>query len=192
MVKNKPLKIGFDLDGVILYNPMRIFRPFASFLRPYIFHRKNRKFYFPKTRLEKFIWRLLHHSSLWIAPGVEDILNLSKKGKIEAYIITARYSFLKDDFTNWIKKIDPYQYLNASIYNKNDEQPHLFKEKIIDKLNLDVFVEDNWGIVNYLSKKKPEKTKIYWIYNLFDKNISYIYKKPNLKEVFKALKKEIL
>ncbi len=65
-------------------------------------------------------------------------------------------------------------------YNENDEQPHFFKERLIDKLNLDIFVEDNWNIVEHLNNKY--KGKIYWIYNLFDKTISYQYKFSSLKK----------
>jgi hypothetical protein len=58
---------------------------------------------------------------------------------------------------------------------------------MIKKLNLDIFVEDNWDIVKYL--KNIKKTKIFWIYNLLDKKIKYQYKFKSLKEVVSFLKK---
>jgi hypothetical protein len=63
---------------------------------------------------------------------------------------------------------------------------------MIKKLNLDIFVEDNWDIAKYLktqnSKLKTEKkTKIFWIYNLLDRNIKYWYKFSSLKEVIKKI-----
>lgn len=189
MQKDKVLRVGFDLDGVLLYNPARILRPFAQFLRPFVFRKKGRKFYFPNTRIEKIVWRFLHKSSMWIAPGMKDILELAREKKIQAYIITARYDFLKHDFEGWVKKIDGSKLFTGHHYNITNKQPHLYKEHMIEKLDLDIFVEDNWGIVQHLSKQLKSKVKIFWIYNIFDKNINYMYKFPTLKTVSEWLKK---
>jgi cytochrome c len=63
---------------------------------------------------------------------------------------------------------------------------------MIKKLNLDIFVEDNWDIAKYLKNqnsklKTGKKTKIFWIYNLLDRNIKYRYKFSSLKEVIKKI-----
>jgi len=58
---------------------------------------------------------------------------------------------------------------------------------MINKLDLDIFVEDNWDIVKHL-KMKNEKLKIYWIYNIFDRSINYKYKFSSLKNVINYLK----
>jgi len=191
-MKNKVLKVGFDLDGVLLYNPARIFRPIIYFIKKYILKRKTNQFYYPKNKLEKLIWLFLHKSSLFPAPGVKKIKQLIKEKKIKAYVISARYESLKEDFLFWKKKIDPENLFSSWYYNEKNDQPHLYKEKMIKKLKLDVFVEDNWDIVKYLktqnSKLKTEKkTKIFWIYNLLDRNIKYRYKFSSLKEVIKKI-----
>ncbi len=184
----KILRVGFDLDGVLLYNPARITRPIIAFIKKNIFSKKTNNFYLPKSKIEKWCWHIFHKSSLFISPGLNNIKELVKKEKIEAYIITARYSFLKDDFENWLKKIEANKYFKGCYYNKKNEQPHIFKEKMIKKLNLDIFVEDNWDIVRYLNPKfKNEKLKvnIFWVYNIFDKKIKYKYKFPSLTSIFK-------
>jgi len=191
-MKNKVLKVGFDLDGVLLYNPARIFRPIIYFIKKYILKRKTNQFYYPKNKLEKLIWLFLHKSSLFPAPGVKEIKQLIKEKKIKAYVISARYESLKEDFLFWKKKIDPENLFSSWYYNEKNDQPHLYKEKMIKKLNLDIFVEDNWDIVKYLksqnSKLKTEKkTKIFWIYNLLDRNIKYWHKFSSLKEVIKKI-----
>jgi len=189
-MKNKVLKVGFDLDGVLLYNPVRIFRPIIYFIKKYILKRKTNQFYYPKNKLEQLIWLFLHKSSLFPAPGVKEIKQLIKEKKIKAYVISARYESLKEDFLFWKKKIDPENLFSSWYYNEKNDQPHLYKEKMIKKLNLDIFVEDNWDIVKYLKTqnsklKSGKKTKIFWIYNLLDRNIKYWYKFSSLKEVIK-------
>ncbi|MDH7476276.1 MAG: hypothetical protein QHH09_02270 [Microgenomates group bacterium] len=185
-MKNKVLKVGFDLDGVLLYNPARIARPIIYFLKKYLLKRKTDQFYYPKNRLEQFIWLLLHKTSLFPQPGINELKNLIKEKKIKAYVISARYESLKEDFNYWKKRIDPDNLFSGWYYNEKNQQPYDFKTRMIKKFNLDIFVEDNWDIVKKLkvkSQKSKVKTKIFWIYNLFDKNIKYQYKFKNLKEV---------
>ncbi len=188
----KKLKVGFDLDGVILYNPIRIFRPFASFfkfLKPYLFHEKTESFYFPHSLLEKFVWRQLHKTSFCIADGYDDIAMLAKKKTIEAYLITSRYDFLKLDFDYWVKKMDGKNVFVECFYNKSNLQPNVYKRRMIQKLKLDYFVEDNWGIIQKLNgslkgiNPVTEGVKVLWISNFFDRNINYSYKFFSLKEV---------
>lgn len=189
-MKKQPLKVGFDLDGVILYNPVRIMRPFVAIIKNIFSKKKDLKFYYPKSKLEKLLWSLGHKSSIFVAPGLDEIKELVKEGKIAAYIITARYDFLKKDFQNWINKMDAQKYFKGIFHNANDEQPHLFKEKMVKKLDLDIFVEDNWDIVRHLSENT--KKKIFWIYNIFDKKIIYKDKLPHLKKVIDEIKTKYL
>jgi hypothetical protein len=188
MKGNKVLRVGFDLDGVILYNPARIFRPMIALIKSLFFdHKKPLHFYYPKSKAEKFFWRFFHLSSIFPSPGLNEIKRLIRERKIKAYLVTARYSFLKKDLDFWIKKLKLKKYFSGIYYNQKDEQPHLFKEKMIKKLKLDIFVEDNWDIVDYLNKKLNKQTKIFWIYNLLDKKIRYKNKFSNLKEAIKKI-----
>lgn len=195
----KILKVGLDLDGVILYNPARLARPLISLFKKLVLHKKKVSFYLPKTDIEKTFWRWFHKSSIFVAPGFDRIKEMAKKREIEAYIITARYDFLKDDFERWLDKIQAKKYFKGCYYNKKNEQPNLFKERLINKLDLDIYIEDNWDIVKYLNSKiknpsyakeategKP-KCKVFWIYNLFDRGINYPYKFPRLKKALTKL-----
>ena len=188
-MKTQIIKIGFDMDGVLLYNPARIFRPIIAFIKKHITKRDLSKFYYPKTKIESFIWTLLHKSSLWPAPGINNIQQLIKHKKIKAYIISARYESLKTDFNSWIKQVDPNKHFSGYYYNDKNEQPYEFKTRIIKKLKLDMFVEDNWDIVKQLNKQNKH-TKIFWIYNLLDRNIMYQYKFSSLKQVVNQLFKK--
>ncbi len=125
---------------------------------------------------------------------MSELIQLIKTDKIKAYIVSARYESLRSDFDSWMKKIDPNHCFAGYFYNNKNEQPHLFKEKMIKKLDLDIFIEDNWDIVAHLGDKlkvKSEKFKIFWIYNILDRNIRYQYKYPSLKKVVEAIKLEL-
>lgn len=187
MAKLKPkiLRVGFDLDGVLLYNPVRIVRPIIVFIKALFLPKERNKFHLPKNRLQKFVWGLLHKSSFTPANGNANIRQLMGNKKIKGYVISARYESLKSDFDSWIKKLDKDNQFSAVYYNNNNEQPHLFKERMINELKLDIFIEDNWDIVNHLSKKT--KTRIFWIYNLLDRNIKYKYKFPTLKKAVEKI-----
>lgn len=187
---NKVIRVGFDLDGVILYNPIRTFRPIAAFFKPFFFRKNSNNFYFPKTSIEKVFWTILHSTSYCISPGYNELIKISKLKKIELYIITARYSFLKKEFVKWIKKLNALKYFKGCYFNKNDLQPNEFKHKMIIKLKLDIFVEDNWGVIQKLNGD-IKKIKVLWITNWLDQFIQYQYKFSSLSDVSRFLAKLI-
>ncbi len=185
----QPLKVGFDLDGVLLYNPARIVRMPVAIFKRIFFRRKKLRFYFPKNPLEQLVWRMFHWSSLFVAPGFEEIRHLVEKGKIEAHLVTARYSFLESDLRRWLKRMDVDHVFKSIHFNQKDEQPHLYKERLVKDLDLDIFIEDNFDIVSHLTKKT--KANVYWIYNIFDRLISHPYKFPHLKPAIERIKKNL-
>jgi len=189
---NRPLRVGFDLDGVILYNPARIVRPLVVFIKERLFKITKTQFFVPTNPVDQWIWKFFHYSSLFTSGGLEEIKKLSREGKIEAYIITGRYGFLRDDFEKWLTKIDAKKYFKQTLLNERNEQPHLFKLKTIEKLRLDVFVEDNWDIVQKLNQNGKSKTKVLWIYNIFDRTIPYKYKFPTLRKTVQYIKENCI
>lgn len=189
-MKKQPLRIGFDLDGVLLYNPARIIRPIVALYKNAFLNKKDLVFYYPHSPFSQWMWKLFHKSSIFIAPGIDIIKYLVNQKKIEAYLITARYSFLGPELIKWTKKHNFDHFFSDICYNAKNEQPHLYKEKMINEFNLDVFIEDNWDIVNYLSNSNRLKCKIYWIYNIFDRGIPYSYKFPYLKKAVKRIYNE--
>lgn len=187
----KVFKVGFDLDGVILYNPIRTLRPFAKkILKPLkagILHQNKEAFYLPKTTLERFLWRVVHMSSFRINNGYEDIKRLAHEKNIEMYIITGRYGFLKKDYKKWLKEIEADEVFKGCYINEDNIQPNDFKEKMIKKLRLDVYVEDNWDIIEKLNHHTG--AEIVWITNLVDRRIPYQNKFNDLRGVASFLRK---
>lgn len=188
--KKKRLKVGFDLDGVILYNPARIIRPIVSSIKRVILHKKRVSFYVPKTKTGKLLWEIFHLSSIYKAAGFEDIKRMSKEKEIDAYIITARYSFLEKGFKNFIKNSGAQECFTACHFNEKDEQPHKYKERLLNELDLDIFVEDNYDIATHLAKKYKDKT-IIWIYNILDAQRPFKHKYPTLKKAVNFIKEKV-
>ncbi len=196
---SKKLKVGFDLDGVILYNPARIIRPLISALKQkeIAIHRKELEFYVPQKRWEEIIWELFHKSSIFLAPGFKQIKQMRDNGLIEPYLVTGRYAHLEADFRHWKKRMNADQIFEQAVMNQQDEQPHLFKEKMIRQFKLDIFIEDNWDIVNYLDQtfntaEDEDNKQIYWVSNFIDaQKIDYRHKFRNLKQVIAHLQSQI-
>lgn len=184
-----PLRIGFDMDGVLLYNPARIIRPLISSIKRIFLHKKKLKFYYPKTGPEKLFWRFVHKSSIFNASGLSEITRLVEEGKIEAYLITARYNFLGSTVERWVRKNQLEKTFKGVFYNNKDGQPHEFKEDIIKKLNLDIYVEDNYDIVNHLTK--TTSADILWIYNILDRETIFPKKFPHLKHAIEFIKNKL-
>lgn len=191
-MKNKPLKVGFDLDGVILYNPVRVMRPLITNFKRRVLKKKKTRFYVPRSKVEQGLWWLIHQSSLFIVPGYDQVKELVAAGAIEAYLVTGRFACLKADLDRWLKKLEGDVVFSRVYYNRENLQPHDYKKTTIKSLDLDFFIEDNWDIVESLQdayQKKEMKTKVYWLYNVADKQIAYPYKVPSLKDFVEKIRR---
>jgi len=194
-MKQKPLKVGFDMDGVLLYNPARIVRPLIStFKKNKIgFKREELEFYVPRPGFQQFFWEMLHKSSCFLAPGFDQIKKLKAEKLIEPYMITGRFGHLKKDYLKWKKKMKADELFVECFMNSDDEQPHLFKERLIKDLGLEVFVEDNWDIVRYLDDSCRQKggeicnAQVIWVSNILDYRIKYHSKVSNLKSAIEII-----
>jgi len=152
-IKKRKLKVGFDFDGVVAYNPLRIARPILFLTKKIILQPKELSFFCPQNAWQRFCWKIIHESSFFPAPGFTLLKKLLKKEKIEGYLLTSRYGHLEEQFYRWLKKHNADKLFKGYFLNKKDEQPHKFKERMIKKLKLDLYLDDNWDIVNYLNSK---------------------------------------
>lgn len=193
-MSKKVLKVGLDFDGVVAYNPFRLIRTFISFFKKDVLGIKKLSFWYPTARWQQIFWIIIHESSIFPAKGVELLEKLVKEGKIEAHLVTARYSFLDDHLFNWLKKYRITHLFKTVTLNKKDEQPHLFKEKMIEDHKLDFYIEDNLDIVKYLHTRQEtagmQHTKIYWIYNILDHFVEYPHKFPYLEKALEEIVKK--
>jgi len=181
----KPIRVGFDLDGVLFFNPLRVVRRPIEIFKKYILRKDTMNFYIPKTKAEKLMWKIVHMSSLTPARGWENIRKLTQEGLIEPYLITARFACLKNDFGRCKMRIKADEYFAGTFHNDKDEQPHLFKERMVRELGIEYFVEDNWNIVDHLSKNTS--TKVLWISNIADNDIKFDERFSDLEKAIKRL-----
>lgn len=185
----KKIRVGFDFDGVIAYNPFRVFRYPTTLLKKYLKHETSTKFYFPKTKIEQWLWILIHETSFFPAIGTDDLHQLIRQENIEAYIITSRYACLENTFFRWLKRHKLDRGFKGYYLNKKNEQPHLFKERMIKELEIDYFIDDNLDIVEHLNRNA--KTEIHWIYNIVDRFHPYPRKHPHLLTFVNFIKSKL-
>lgn len=190
VAKTKKIRIGFDFDGVLFYNPIRLLRPLLDLVKKYILHVPSTTFYVAKTPSSYALMRLVHASSFMPNVGLRDFLKLLNNPNIEVYVVTARQQFLMPDLYRLLKLYGVHIPHNIIYCNEHDEQAHIFKERTMKKLGLDFYVEDNWDIVKYI--RKTTATKVIWLYNRIDEHlIQDSFKAPNVKEAIKLLKTKL-
>lgn len=188
--EQKPIRVGIDFDGVLAYNPLRIVRAPMSLVQRTFISRKKKEFYIPRSAIEKFFFRLPHELSIIPGFGAHKLVDLTKSGIIEPYLISGRFAYLDPGLQSWIKR-NGYDKVFKNIYtNKNDEQPHIFKKRHIETLGLAYFIEDNLDIVEYISQEST--TNMLWIYNIVDRYHWYPNKFSSIGEALDYIKQQSL
>lgn len=184
------LLIGCDFDGVVMYNPLRVIRPLMQFLKiKRVMKRRQLEFFMPSSSWQKWLWLLAHQSSLFPATGISELRRLTQTSWFKAELVTGRSTFLASDLyqkLKWFKLTDLFRRVHVSA---SDEQPHLFKERVIQERGLEYFIEDNWDIASYLSERL-ENVKIIWVYNIADRHIEFERKAANLGEALRLIESE--
>lgn len=183
----RKIKVGLDFDGVVAYNPVRIVRAPIKWFKREVLGIRKLTFFVPKNNLQRVLWTLIHESSIFPARGLDLLKQMAGDSKYEFHLITARFGFLKDNLFYWLRKNQLSDLFETVNINENQEQPHEYKERKLNELDLDYFVEDNLDIVMHLQKNTD--VKVYWIYNLFDKNKNYADKFPYLEKALEEISK---
>lgn len=179
-MKNK-IVIGLDFDGVVAYNPARLARFPISYIKQQFFGEKKIHFFVPKTNVEKALWALAHETSMFPAFGASLLRELTKSGAVEAHVVSARFGYLEPGISRFLRFWDLRDCFASVTLNIKEEQPHLFKERIIREKKFAYYVEDNWDIVSHLARQSLN-TEVHWIYNLFDRTKPYDTKYPYLQK----------
>lgn len=156
-MNEKIIKIGLDLDGVIIDKPPIIPKSLLEWLVRS--HKSRRLAYrYPRFVLERALRWLTHHP--FFRPPIKENLELIKKFKrnsYQLYVISGRYSFLEGRTKQWLHHYHLENYFEGVFINLKNEQPHLFKEKKIKELDIDLFIDDDLPICEYLSPKFLDK-----------------------------------
>lgn len=155
MKQSKKIRIGFDLDGVLVDKPPFIPKRLLEFLyRGKLNHKISYRF--PKTQLEIFVRKLSHLPFLRgpIKKNLETIRKLYKNKNVDLYVISGRYSFLKERTDKWMKYYNTEKLFKQVYINELDSQPHIFKKSLVSKLKLDYYFDDDPLVTEYLTKER--------------------------------------
>jgi hypothetical protein len=161
------MNIGFDLD--------KIFIDYPPFIPDKIIDKLYKKkangilLYRIPSKPEQIL-RNLSHLSILRPPIHENIAFLKKipKDKNKIYLISSRFGFLKTRTEKLMKEQGFDKIFDGMYFNFDNKQPHEFKNDIINKLHIDLYVDDDLHLLRYAAKQNP-KTKFFWLNPTFEK-----------------------
>ena len=154
-------KIGFDLDGVFIGSPPFIPKKLIEAL--YKKSSNNLSYRIP-GKIEQKI-RLASHLPL-LRPAIQKNVNLLaklfKSKNISLILVSSRFSFLKKRTEQWGEQNKIHNSFAKTFFNDKNEQPHLFKNRIIKAEKIEKFIDDDLDLLKYLSENNP-RVKFYWL-----------------------------
>lgn len=178
------MNIGFDLDKVFIDYPP--FVPDKLIDNLYKQASNGILLYRIPSRLEQII-RIFSHYPLFrplITNNMDYVKNLTLTNTNNYYLISSRFSFLEKRTTDLVKRYKLDKIFNTMYFNYSNNQPHHFKNRIIKKLNLDIYVDDDLDLLKYLIDRNP-KTKFFWLNKKISKKINNnLFAITDLKEMF--------
>ena len=180
------MNIGFDLDGIFINTPPLV--P-GQIIEKLYKKRDNGVLLYRIPSKPEQIFRKTTHLPIFRPPikqNIEFIKDLSQKGH-RLYLISSRFSFLKKETNHLVKKHGLDKIFDKMYFNFDNNQPHIFKEEVIKKLNLDMHIDDDLSLLKFAAKNNP-KTKFFWL-NRFKENKHVeknIFPISNLSEILKG------
>lgn len=178
------MNVGFDLDKIFINYP-----PFVPVKIIEWFYKGkpngSLKYRIP-GRAEQLL-RLLMHYPLFRMPieeNIEFMKKIASENMHTYYLISSRFGFLKKTTEKLVHKYGIDKIFKSLHFNFSNSQPHIFKNEIIKKLNVDLYVDDDLQLLEYLVDKNP-KTKFFWLNKKISKKINNnLYAITNLREMF--------
>ena len=179
------MNIGFDLDKIFINYPP--FVPTKLIDRLYKHKSNGVLLYRIPSKPEQIIRILSHHPFLRppIVKNLEFIKKLSSNKKNKHFLISSRFSFLKNRTNAIINKYLFDRIFDSMIFNFQNQQPHIFKAKTVKKLKIDRYVDDDLPLLEFLNKKN-NKTKFFWLNEKISKPLkNNLFAINHISEMFK-------
>lgn len=178
------MNVGFDLDKIFIDYPP--FVPDGLIDRLYKKKSNGELSYRIPSKAEQIV-RLISHYSLFRPPikkNIEIIKKLHRKNTDKYYLISSRFNFLRNKTEALIKKHQLDKFFDRLFFNFKNEQPHFFKKAVIEKLKIDLYVDDDLSLLNYLLLENS-KTKFFWLNNNESKKLKgNLFAIKDLSEMF--------
>lgn len=165
------MNIGFDLDKVFIDYP-----PFVpSWIFDILYKNKRKKtlmYRFP-NEIEQKIRRITHAPLLRpaIKKNISALQVYSGAKRHNLFLISSRFSFLKKRTDHLIKRHRFSDIFKKMYFNYGDQQPHLFKSKVIKRMKIKKYIDDDLDLLEYLSKTNKEAV-FYWLNKRANKKLS--------------------
>ena len=178
------MNIGFDLDKIFIKYPP--FIPEILIDKAYKRKINGKLKYRVPPKLEQLLRSFLHNSIFRqpIKDNISFVKELTKQNSNKHYLISGRFGFLKNKTNQIIKKHGFDKIFDGLHFNFSNNQPHLFKNEIIKKLRIDLYVDDDLQLLEHLSKDNP-KIKFFWLNNKQSKPLTKnLFAITNLSEMF--------
>lgn len=179
------MNIGFDLDKVFIdYPPL-----FPSKLIDRLYKKKDNGVlvYRIPSYPEQLLRKATHFPLLRppIKTNLDFLKSIPKKNN-KLYLISSRYKFLKGITNQLIKRYDLDRTFDGLYFNYENKQPHKFKNEVIKGLDLDLYIDDDLSLINYVAKHNKQ-TKFLWLnHRNEDKpKEKNVYSINQLTEIFK-------
>jgi len=161
-MNKKPIRIGFDLDGVIAKHSLGGLWVQLRKLKEKILKKKHSScYYYPSMLIEKRIWMLIDSRKRPFADEKNIFNSLAEKRKLRFYLVTGRFKFLERLTRKWLIKHDLINNFRQLLINIEDIDPIVFKAQTINDLKLNFFIDDDLETINTLKKKT--KAEFLWI-----------------------------
>jgi hypothetical protein len=167
------MTIGFDLDKIFIDTPP--FIPNSVIQRMYRKKANGVLLYRIPSRPEQLFRRVTHMPLLRppIQNNLEFLRNIPKEGN-KLYLISSRYKFLESATNQLVKAYELDKIFDKLYFNYENKQPHIFKNEVLKKLKLDMYIDDDLALINHVAKDNP-KTKFFWLETDGRTNVSNLH-----------------
>ncbi len=178
------MNIGFDLDRVLINNPPGIPDKIIDMLDKA--RTNSHLLYRIPSKPEQLLRRLTYFNPLRsaIKKNIIFVEDIARRNGNKHYLISGRFKFLEKTTKAFAKKHKFDTIFDAMFFNFNNEQPHIFKDRIVKKLQLDKYIDDDLDLLKYLAKENM-KTTFFWFNHKLHKQINTnLFAITDLEDIF--------
>lgn len=164
------MHIGFDLDNVFIDTPP--FIPDAVIDRLYRKQSTRKLAYRFPSSFEQSI-RKISHLSIF-RPALTKNIEICKKRRRKAdtfFLISSRYKFLEPETNAVIRKYQLDRLFDTMVFNFENKQPHIFKDKVLKELAVDRYVDDDIHLLDYVAERN-KNIHFFWLNGHLDKKMN--------------------
>jgi len=167
------MNIGFDLDKIFIDYPP--FVPDKLIDRLYKQKSDGVLLYRIPSKPEQIL-RIISHHPIFRPPLTENIkfvkeLASKQENNNKYYLISGRFGFLKTETQIILQKYNLDKIFDEMYFNFNNKQPHFFKNEIIRKLKIQLYVDDDLPLLRFLVTKHP-RAKFFWLNKKYKESLA--------------------